>query len=73
MRRNTQEELIAMKKQLLDRLITHQLNRSQVADLMKREFFWKYTSFHDSVELLQYKYSHGYLNIIINVGMEVMV
>lgn len=24
---------------------------------MKREFFWKYTSFHDSMELLQYKYS----------------
>ena len=35
MRRNTQEELIAMKKQLLDRLIAHQLNRSQVANLMK--------------------------------------
>ncbi len=24
---------------------------------MKREFFWKYTSFHDSIEVLQYKYS----------------
>jgi transposase len=35
MRRNTQGELIAMKKQLLDRLITHRLNRGQVASLMK--------------------------------------
>ena len=24
---------------------------------LKREFFWKYCSFHDSVELLQYKYN----------------
>ena len=33
-RRNTQGELIAMKKELLDRLINRQLTRSQVANLM---------------------------------------
>ena len=33
--RNTQGELIAMKKQLLDKLIARELSRTQVANLMQ--------------------------------------
>jgi len=33
--RNTQGELIAMKKQLLDKLISHELTRTQVANLLQ--------------------------------------
>jgi len=34
-RRNTQGELIAMKKQVLDKLLIHELTRTQAANLMQ--------------------------------------
>ncbi len=34
-RRNTQGEIITMKKQILDKVINHELTRSQAAGLMQ--------------------------------------